>query len=139
MIALAEPVEFHAQELVLSAGQRSRYLYLLVSGSLSIELNNKLYQVHIQALGPGEAFGWSALLPHQDTLFDVRTRERCTAVRLDGARLDAALQEDPVFAADLFRRTLQLVAGRVQATEIRLGELCGVRPARAETNPKSQE
>jgi CRP-like cAMP-binding protein len=82
--------------------------------------------VNIQALGPGDAFGWSALLPHQDTLFQVRARERCAALRLDGGRLSAAFRKDSKFAADMLFLTLGLVAGRMQATETRLGEMCGV-------------
>ena len=37
------------------------------------------------------------------------------------------LNEDPEFAAEMLRRALKLVAGRVLATEVRLAELCGVR------------
>jgi uncharacterized protein (TIGR02284 family) len=124
---IAEPVKFREQELIFRAQQQSLDFYLLLSGSVSIELNEGHYAVRIQSLGPGDAFGWSALLEHHDTLFDVRTRERCTALRLDGAALSAALRKDPVFAAELLRRTLHLVAGRVDATERRLAEFCGVR------------
>ena len=124
---IAEPVEFHEQERVLSARKRSLDFYLVLTGSVSIELNHKHYAVRIQSLGPGDAFGWSALLDEHDTLFDVRTREYCTALRLEGKRLSSVLNEDPVLAAALLRRTLGLVAGRLHATEIRLGELCGVR------------
>lgn len=124
---IAEPVQFGEQELVLSARQRSRDFYLVVSGSFSIELNNKHYAVRIQSLGPGHAFGWSALLEEHDTLFDVRSREHCTALRLEGDRLMNLLREDPPLAAEILGRTLHLVAGRVHATEARLGELCGVR------------
>ena len=124
---IAQPVEFREQERVLSARQKALDFYLVLSGSVSIELSNKHYAVRIQSLGPGEAFGWSALLEHHDTLFDVRAREHCTALRLDGSRLSSALREDAVLAAEMLRRTLQLVAGRVHASELRLGELCGVR------------
>jgi uncharacterized protein (TIGR02284 family) len=125
--SLAEPLAFCEDEIVLKAGERSQYIYLLLSGSVSVELPHRHYTVNIQALGSGDAFGWSALLPHQDTLFQVRTRERCAALRLDGGRLSAALRNDPKFAADMLWRTLVLVVGRMQATETRLGEMCGVR------------
>jgi uncharacterized protein (TIGR02284 family) len=124
---IAEPVEFQEHELILVAKQPSLDLYTLLSGSVSIELHQKHYAVHIQALGAGDAFGCSALLEDHDTMFDVRAREHCTALRLDGGRLRAALRDDPVFAAELFRRTLQLTTRRLHATEVRLGELCGVR------------
>jgi uncharacterized protein (TIGR02284 family) len=125
--SLAEPVAFLEDEVILTAGERSRYFYLLLSGSVSIELLHRQYTVNIQALGPGDAFGWSALLPQQDTLFQVRARERSGALRLDGGRLSAALRKDPRFAASMLRLTLGLVAGRMQATETRLGQMCGVR------------
>jgi uncharacterized protein (TIGR02284 family) len=124
---IAQPVEFREQELILEAKQPPLDFYLLLSGSVSIELNKGHYAVRIQYLGPGDAFGWSALLEHHDTLFDVRTRERCTALRLDGAGLSAVLREDPVLAAEFLRRTLHLVAARMDATELRLAEFCGVR------------
>jgi uncharacterized protein (TIGR02284 family) len=127
LTSLAEVVEFGDNEIVLTAGERSQYFYLLLSGSISVELPHQHYTVTIQGLGAGDAFGWSVLLPHQDTLFQIRTRERCAALRLDGVRLSAALRKDPRFAADMLGLTLRLVAGRMQATETRLGEMCGVR------------
>jgi CRP/FNR family transcriptional regulator, cyclic AMP receptor protein len=124
---LAQEVEFGENEVVLQARQQSKNFYLLLTGSVVVEVSARSYTVCIQALGPGDAFGWSALLDHHDTLFQVRARQKSTALCLDGQQLTAALRDDPVFAAELLRRTLNLLAGRVQATEARLGELCGVR------------
>jgi uncharacterized protein (TIGR02284 family) len=88
--------------------------------------------VRIQSLGPGHAFGWSALLGAHETLFNVRAREASIALRLAGERLSAALTQDPVLAAELLRRALHLAATRVRETETCLGELCGVRMRRIE-------
>lgn len=73
--ALCQEVSFPENELILSAREQSRYFYLLLSGSVCVEVNARAYVVCIQALGPGEAFGWSSLLDHHDTLFQVRARE----------------------------------------------------------------
>jgi CRP-like cAMP-binding protein len=127
LVALSQEVSFRENEPILSAREQSRYFYLLLTGSVCIEVNARSYAVCIQALGPGDAFGWSALLDHHDTLFQVRARENCLALRIDGADLAAAFRNDPDLAVELFRRTLKLAASRVQATEARLGELCGVR------------
>jgi len=124
---IAEPIQIQEHELILASNQPSQDFYLLLSGSVSIELDQKHYAVRIQALEAGDVFGWSALLEDHDTMFDVRSRECCTALRLDGVRLCAVLRNDPVLAAELFRRTLQVTARRLHATEVRLGELCGVR------------
>lgn len=124
---IAEPVQFGEHEVIFAGKQRCLDLYLLVSGSVSIELDTKLYTVRIQSLGPGDAFGWSALAEGHETLFDVRARERCIALRLAGDSLSAALSQDPVLAAELARRSLHLASIRVRETEMCLGEFCGVR------------
>jgi CRP-like cAMP-binding protein len=125
--ALAREVSFAENELVLITGQHSKYFYLLLTGSVCIEARTRAYTISVQSLGPGEAFGWSSLLDHHDTLFQVRAREQCTALCLDGDGLDAAFRADPELAAEILRRALKLVAGRVLATEAMLGTLCGMR------------
>jgi CRP-like cAMP-binding protein len=72
-------------------------------------------------------FGWSALLDDHDTLFQVRARERTTALRLDGAALMKACREDTLLGTEVLQRALEVVAGRVRATEVRFAEMCGVR------------
>jgi CRP-like cAMP-binding protein len=127
LAALAREVSFEENELVLMTGQQSKDFYLLLTGSVCIEARTRAYTMSIQAIGPGDAFGWSSLLDHHDTLFQVRARERSTALCLDGEGLDAAFQADPGLGTAMLRRALKLVAGRVQATEAMLGQLCGMR------------
>jgi CRP-like cAMP-binding protein len=129
---VAQPIQFRERDLILQAQQRPDDFYLLLEGSVSIELNKGTYVVRIESLGPGDAFGWSALLEHHDTLFDVRAREPCKILQLDGAGLLNALREDPVLAAAFLGRTLHLLASRMDATEMRLAEFCGVRIVKEE-------
>ncbi len=127
LAAHSMPVTFEENEVVLVDGHRSSAFYFLVSGSAAIELRGARYAVCVQALGPGDIFGWSALLDRQDTLFAVRARERMVALRIEGESLKTLCRSDPAFAAEILRRTLQVVAGRVRATELRFAEMCGVR------------
>lgn len=127
LAALAHEVSFMENEVIFSAGQQSKNFYLLLDGSVCVEVAARSYTVWIQALGPGDAFGWSSLLEHHDTLFQVRARVKSTALCVDGEALSTLLRQDSELAAEILRRTLSLVAGRVHATELRLGELCGVR------------
>ncbi len=127
LMALSHEVRFKENEPILATGEQSKNFYLLLSGSVCIEVSAPSYVVCIQALGPGEAFGWSALLERHDTLFRVRAREDSRALCIDGSDLAAAFRADPDLAVQVLRRALELAAGRVQATEARLGELCGVR------------
>jgi CRP-like cAMP-binding protein len=127
LTAMVSEVTFEENQLILVDGQRSRCFFLVITGSVSVELRTPQYAVSVQALGPGEAFGWSALLDDHDTLFQVRAREHTTALRLDGAALKAACHRDPLLGTEVLQRALGVVAGRVRATEIRFAEMCGVR------------
>ena len=127
LTALAKEVTFREDEVILVEGQLSAAFYLVISGSVAIELRTPRYAICVEALGPGKAFGWSALLDRQDTLFQVRARERTTVLCLDGASLKSLCRTDPDLGIEILQRTLQLVAGRVKATEIRFAEMCGVR------------
>lgn len=134
--ALARQVVFQQDEVILRAGYRSPYLYLLVSGGVCVEIRTPFFAVCVEGVGPGEAFGWSSLLDGHDTVFQVRARETSTALRLDAEPLASVCRENPELGFEIFRRLVGLVAERVKATEARLAEFCGVscgvRPRQAE-------
>ena len=124
---LATEVTFEEDEVILVDGQRSTFFYLLISGSVVVELSTPRYAMCVESLGPGRVFGWSALLDAQDTLFQVRAREHTTALQIDGAALKQRCFEDPSLGTAVLHRLLGVVAGRVKATELRFAEMCGVR------------
>jgi CRP/FNR family transcriptional regulator, cyclic AMP receptor protein len=127
LAALASQVEFDENDVILADGARSQGFFLLLSGSVAVELRAPRFGVEVQSLGPGKAFGWSSLLEDQDTLFQVRAREHTTALRLDGAQLRRCFKGDPELGAELLHRILRVVAGRMRATEVRFAEFCGMR------------
>ncbi len=124
---LSTLVEFDEEALILKGGQLSEYLYLVVSGSVAVELRTPRLTISVQALGAGEAFGWSALLDHHETSFQVRARETVRAVRIQGRGLTQLCRKDGQLGTELLLRVLKLVAGRVKATERSFAEMCGVR------------
>jgi CRP-like cAMP-binding protein len=126
---IAREVRFAEDDLVLEDRERSKYFYLLISGSVAVELRTARYAVCVQSLSAGHVCGWSSLLDRQDTLFQVRARERTVALELDGARLKECCFRDPSLGVELLHRLLMVVAGRVKATELRFAEMCGVRVA----------
>ena len=127
LASLATEVTFAENEVILLDRQQSQYFYLVTSGSVNVELHTHIFTVSVLVVGPGQAFGWSALLDHQDTLFQVRARERTAALRIAGPDLTQASRKDGEMGVEILLRTLQVVAGRVQATEARFAEMCGVR------------
>jgi CRP/FNR family transcriptional regulator, cyclic AMP receptor protein len=127
LAGIATPVAFEDDEVVLVDGARSNSFYLVLTGSVAVELRTPQFAVRVQALGPGDVFGWSALLDDQDTLFQVRAREHTTALQMEGATLRACCKSDPALGSEVFHRILRVVAGRVKATEVRFAEMCGIR------------
>ncbi|HTP31537.1 MAG TPA: cyclic nucleotide-binding domain-containing protein [Candidatus Acidoferrales bacterium] len=124
---LATEVTFEEDEVILVDGQRSTSFYLVVGGSVVVELRTPRYTIVVQSLGSGTVFGWSALLERQDTLFQVRAREHTTALQIDGGSLKTRCFEDPALGTEILHRVLNVVAGRVKATELRFAEMCGVK------------
>jgi CRP/FNR family transcriptional regulator, cyclic AMP receptor protein len=127
LAGIATPVAFEDDEVVLVDGARSNSFYLVLTGSVAVELRTPQFAVRVQALGPGDVFGWSSLLDDQDTLFQVRAREHTTALQMEGATLRACCKSDPELGSEVFQRILHVVAGRVKATEVRFAEMCGIR------------
>jgi CRP-like cAMP-binding protein len=127
LAGIANQVTFEENEVVLVDGAHSKSFFLLLTGSVVVELRTSHCVIAVQALGPGKVFGWSALLEDQDTLFQVRAREKTTALRIDGAGLKTQCMSDTALGAELFHRILRVVAGRVKATEQRFAEMCGVK------------
>ena len=125
--AFATRATFETDEVVIMDGHSSKACYLLVEGSVAVEMATPRLSVCVQVLEPGDMFGWSAFLDHQDTVFRVRARERTTALRLDGTQLAAVCHAHPEVGAELLRRTLRVVAGRVKATESVFAQFCGVK------------
>jgi CRP-like cAMP-binding protein len=124
---ISSRVVFRENDVILLDGARSQSFFLLVTGSVVVELRTPQYVVAVQALGPGTVFGWSALLDDHDTLFQVRAREETTALQMDGVLLKAQCLSEPALGAEFFHRILRVVAGRVKATEMRFAEMCGVK------------
>ncbi|HTT64745.1 MAG TPA: cyclic nucleotide-binding domain-containing protein [Bryobacteraceae bacterium] len=127
LAALATEVTFAENEVILMDRRESRYFYLVTSGSVNVELHTPIFTVSVLALGPGQAFGWSAVLDRQETVFQVRAREQTSALRIAGKELTEACRDDGELGVEILLRTLQVAAGRIQATEARFAEMCGVR------------
>lgn len=127
LASLATEVTFDEDEVIVIDRQESRYFYLVTSGSVNVELYAPTFTVSVLALGSGRAFGWSALLDHQDTVFQVRAREHTAALRIAGPDLTQACRDDCQLGVEILLRTLQVAAGRIEATEAKFAEMCGLR------------
>ncbi|HEY1337531.1 MAG TPA: cyclic nucleotide-binding domain-containing protein [Bryobacteraceae bacterium] len=123
---LASEAEFAEDEVIVKNGVRSDALYLVLEGSVAVELRTPVYMVGVEVLRPGQIFGWPVLLSEPDTILQIRARERTAALRLDGEALASACRSDAELAAELYFRMLHVAAGRIRVTEVRFAEMCGL-------------
>jgi len=124
LLALSDEIDFVADEVILRSGEKSQYFYVLLEGSVVVEVIERSFSMCVQTLGPGDAFGWSAVLQASETLFQVRAREACRVACIDGSRLAALCYAEPEFGVRLLMSVLRIVANRVHGTELRLAEFC---------------
>ena len=73
-------------------------------------------QIKVGQLGPGEVIGEISWLDHKPVSATVRAVETSSVIALSTALLDAKLDEDPAFAARLFRSIATLTAERLRKT-----------------------
>jgi CRP-like cAMP-binding protein len=125
LAAAAELIEFGPDEQIFGSGERSRYFYLLLSGTAFLELQTPVYRVAIQELKDGEAFGWSALIDGPYRAFQVRAGAVCRVIRIPGDRILHACEGDDRLGSLVFRGLAEIVARRLRATERRFEEFCG--------------
>jgi CRP-like cAMP-binding protein len=123
----AREVRFEPDQVVFRAGDDEYEFCLIVSGTFCVELGTPVYAVLIQTLGPEEVFGWSALLDHRYSFFQVRALEGSEALRIDGAKLREACLTDAKLGAEIYRRIAEVAARRIQAVELRLAEFFGAK------------
>jgi CRP-like cAMP-binding protein len=82
--------------------------------------------ITIQTLGAGEALGWSWLFPPYQWHFSARAVEPTEAVVFKADALRNKAKENPAFGYDLALRVGGIMLQRLQATRMRLLDICEV-------------
>jgi CRP-like cAMP-binding protein len=124
LLRRAERLTFEADDVILRTGEKLEQFYVLLEGTVAVEMIRPAFSLRIQVLGPGEGFGWSALISGSDTMFQVRAREDCTVACIGRKTLKALCEAEPEFGVRFLFSVLHLVARRIHATEERLYEFC---------------
>lgn len=115
---LATEVQFEKNGIIFREGDESKCFYLIVAGSVSVELTMPGRTLCVQKLGRGDELGWSALLAARTRRFQARALESTRAVAFDGSRLLRECEQDYEFGYRLLRRLLNVVAERLEATQV---------------------
>jgi CRP-like cAMP-binding protein len=133
LCSMGSEVSFRKNEIIFREGDECGVFYLLMSGSVILEMPVSNCVLGIETLGPGDEFGWSTMLMRDRRHFQARAREPVCALAFDGAELIRACKEDPAFGFAFLYRLLGVVSRRMQATRMRLVDTYAPTPEEAAT------
>lgn len=103
---------------LLREGDPTPYLGVVIDGRLSLQARVPGHpDATLMTLDAGDLFGWSAVLDGTSTA-SVVALEGSHVMLFDRAALLAAIDSDPGLAVALYRRLLEAVAGRLEATRL---------------------
>ena len=74
--------------------------------------------IPVASVGPGEMFGWSALIPPHNATAGARVIKDCTVLEVNCADLEELLAEDHYFARVLTMRAAQTIRERLHCMRI---------------------
>ena len=115
---------FAAGEVIFREGEPANRFYLIQSGKVSLESNDRDRQsVNIQEIGAGDVLGWSWLFPPFYWQFDARAVEETRAIFLYGTRLREQCEGDKALGYELMKRMAAIIIKRLQATRAQLIEV----------------
>jgi CRP-like cAMP-binding protein len=120
----AHNVAFDPGQVILSEGSPASALYLLEHGKVALSAHSPgKGHLLVQTLGPGEVLGLSWLFPPYKWRFDGYAVEFVEALAVDGVRLRARIEEDPVLGYQVIKRIAPLILERLQKTRAQLLDL----------------
>jgi len=127
LISLAEPFRFKAGSDIIGVAEPSRYLYIIKSGRVAVEI----YVPHqgrlmIRTGGVGDMICWSALVQPRLATAAVRAMEETEALGISGAVLMEECHKDHDLGFELYRALTEVIAGRLNATRLQLINIYGI-------------
>ena len=125
-VELARPVEFLAGDLILREGEVAKEVYVILSGSASLELcASGIGCRRIMTLSDGDLLSWSAVLEQTRLTATVRAISPIQAVVIDAKELLQICEDDPAFGFAFMRRVALATVHRLTAARMQLLDVFG--------------
>jgi len=118
LAAMAKEVGFEKDEVIFREGDTGKQFYIVLSGKVALEVRTHKGASRLMTVEEGGELGWSFLLSKTGRHFRARTLDRVRALVFDGAALQKACEEDPLFGYRLTKRVLRVVSDRLEATRL---------------------
>ena len=116
--ALARPQRYPARHTIVSQGDESADLFLIIDGRLRVSsCNANGDEVVLAIMGPGEVFGEMALLDGAPRSATVSTLDACQLLVIEAGAFHALLRQMPTLAQSLMKvmaRRIRTLSDRTQ-------------------------
>ena len=123
LAAMAGETTFAPGEVIFREGDPSSLFYLLVSGTVALEVVAPGHPLRVLTLYAGDVIGWSSVTGETAKQFQARALEPVRAIAFDGVRLRRACEEDYAFGFAFMRAIVTVLSGRVHAVRNQLSEI----------------
>jgi CRP-like cAMP-binding protein len=119
LLSLSEAFRFKAGQDIIGEGDFSRYMYIIKSGRVAVEINMPPKGRRTIRTGEsGDMISWSALVqPHRATA-SLRAVQDTDAIGINGERLIVECHKDCQLGFELYRALTEVIAGRLSATRL---------------------
>jgi len=119
LLSLSEPFRFKAGHDLIVEGDFSKYLYIIKSGRVAVEMQMPPQgRKTIRTGEAGEMIAWSALVePHRATA-SLRAVQDIEAFGIKGELLIVESHKDCQLGFELYRALTEVIAGRLNATRL---------------------
>jgi len=121
LAALAEEVDFYRDQVIVREGEYPRFFYLILEGSVGLEMKAGRHPMLLQTLQTGDALAWTSLIDgDKGAHFEARALTAGRAIAFDGAELRKACEADPAFGYHVMKGLLSLIIERLDLTQVQL-------------------
>ena len=121
--ALGRPIRFERDQIIFREGEPHGSLYLILTGSVSLEVTAPGRTLRVLTINKGEEFGWSSILPSHGKHFQARALSNVQALVFDAAGISQVCEAEPEFGYALMKRLLVSVSDRLDAVRVQLLDL----------------
>ena len=130
MAAVAEMVEFEEGREIFREGQPADEVYLLTSGSVSLEICAPGVGCRrILTVSQGELLGWSPVLQQPRLTATARTLTPTQAIKISSSQILTLCEHNPRFGFEFMGRVALALSKRVKAARLQLLDVYGAESA----------
>ncbi|MBV8384244.1 MAG: Crp/Fnr family transcriptional regulator [Planctomycetaceae bacterium] len=135
---LTTRVQWEAGDVVFREGEVGIELYVVEEGRVDLVVSVPgRGTVRLQAVGPGEIFGWSSVYYMRPKTASALVVEPTRALALNGVMLRALCDSDFQLGYVITRRLLRVASERLKATRLQMLDLLSSRPDAHADGPKT--